>query len=117
MKRLLSYLWIAVALTLIACSGSSGSGGSSTEVLSPVRYSGEGDDVVDCSAITGKAYKTATLTHDGERNFIVRPIDASGNEMVSLANEIGQYAGTVTWNRRADSLSVRATGKWTIEVR
>lgn len=107
-----------LALAALACGGSGSSSRSPTATpsLSPVTYRGNGDDVVDVSAITGKAYTKAKLTHRGERNFIVRPSKADGAEMVTLVNEIGVYDGTVTWDRRAASLAVRADGAWTITV-
>ena len=114
---------VLAVLALAACGGSPGSGSSSSAPTKPaaarlatMHYSGTGDDVIDVSGITGKAYTKATLTHDGKRNFIVRPLLPDGSDMMSLVNEIGEYQGTVKWDKRAATLTVRADGAWKITV-
>lgn len=86
------------------------------EPLSDWSRRGTGDSVVDVSFYTGKAYTTARITHDGRGHFLVVPYDASNNRMISLVNEIGAYNGTVKWDKRADSLEVKADGAWEIVV-
>ena len=116
MKSRFYILAVAAVLLLavLACGSTSGSGSSSAP-LEPVTYKGRGDDVVDCSAITGKAYNNVRMTHDGKANFLVVPFTGT-TRRVSLANEIGEYSGTAKWDRRADSLEVDADGAWTITV-
>ena len=107
-----------LALAALACGGSSGTSKNPTATpnLSPVTFSGSGDEIVDCSAITGKGYTKAELTHDGKANFLVVPYDADNERKISLVNEIGVYDGTVRWDNRAASLEVKADGKWTITI-
>jgi len=53
-----------------------------------------------------------TLTHDGDSNFIVRPITKSGDAGFSLVNEIGPYTGTVRVPPGTKYLWVDANGAW-----
>ena len=71
---------------------------------------------MDVSSITGKGYTKVRMTHDGKSNFQVVPFDADNNRRMSLANEIGAYDGTAKWDKRADSLEVKADGAWEIIV-
>lgn len=54
-----------------------------------------------------------TLTHDGDSNFIVKPITKSGDVGFSLVNEIGPYSGTVRVPSGTKYLWVDANGGWT----
>jgi len=107
-------LWIAlILLTLAACSSPGPTAAPATR-LEPITLSGTGDDVIEIAQYS--AYSKAKLTHTGERNFIVRPLNADGTDRRSLVNEIGAYEGTVPWDKAGHSLSIRADGDWTITL-
>jgi hypothetical protein len=61
---------------------------------------------------TGGA-KTATLTHSGERNFIVRSVGKSSR---GLVNEIGPYDGKVAAPAGPALWVIIADGNWTIAI-
>ena len=116
MRRLwfVSLLVLAtLSLAALAC-GSSSPTATPAPKLEPVTLTGSGDDVIDIGHLAG--YTKAKLTHDGKANFIVRPLDADGNERMSLVNEIGAYSGTVVWDKTGFTLSIKADGKWTITL-
>lgn len=54
-------------------------------------------------------FDRAQLTHDGDRNFIVRELLGGG-----LVNEIGPYEGTVRLSGRLYGFEITADGRWTI---
>jgi len=58
-----------------------------------------------------------TLTHDGDSNFIVKPIAKSGDVGFSLVNEIGPYSGTVRVPSGTKYLWVNANGNWTYSTK
>ena len=58
-----------------------------------------------------------TLSHDGDSNFIVRPITKDGEVGFSLVNEIGAYSGTVRLPSGTKYLWVDASGPWTYVTR
>jgi len=78
-------------------------------------FKGDGDTVVDIPDSVAGCTK-AVLNHTGKGNFIVIPYDANNNRRSSLANEIGNYSGTVKWDGRARSLEVKADGAWSIAI-
>ena len=57
-----------------------------------------------------------TLTHDGESNFIVRPLKTSGKAGMSVVNEIGTYQGTRLLPSGTKYLEIDADGAWTVKV-
>jgi hypothetical protein len=63
----------------------------------------------------------ATITHAGERNIIIDSVDASGDEIANLVNEIGKYKGTVLFDEHSGDNSVAmkidADGAWTITIK
>jgi hypothetical protein len=81
------------------------------DVLESVRafgsdIEGAGDDVI---MYTGDA-TPATISHEGERNFIVR---AYTDRSAGLVNEIGPYEGTVALPELA-VIVINADGTWSI---
>ena len=117
MKLRTSILIVVAVLVVaaLACGGSGGGGSSSpAKVCVAQTFSGSGDDVVELPGNVAGCSK-AKLTHNGSRNFIVRPYrgDQGG---VTLVNEIGPYEGTVKWDSRATSLEIDADGAWTVAV-
>ena len=75
---------LAVATALVA---------PATAQAAPQTYSGSGDAVVDITPIKSASILKVTFT--GDSAFIVRPIDATGKEGVSLVIDIGPFDGTV----------------------
>lgn len=84
-------------------------------VVNPRSYAGSGSAVVKFR-VASQGFKRITLTHDGEANFIVHPIDRNGSEGYLLVNEIGRYEGTKVLPKGTRYLSVVADGDWTIKV-
>jgi hypothetical protein len=59
------------------------------------------------------------VDHDGESNFIVRLLDASGKEIDTPVNQIGPFAGAIGFavNRAGQCLlDVEAAGNWTAKL-
>ncbi|MCB0158927.1 MAG: hypothetical protein KDD83_12405 [Caldilineaceae bacterium] len=103
-------LFVLATMTLLACSG------PSRPECDYHTYSGAGDDVIDVSSSEGCT--TATLTHDGDRNFYITPYGDDGDQVgVTLVNDVGPYQGTVRWNQDAATLEVVADGNWRIVVK
>lgn len=75
------------------------------------RGSGSGDAVIRFPKPT-KGLTRMTLTHNGDSNFIVQPIDSSGDDGISMVNEIGSYKGTVRVPSGTKYLWVIADGDW-----
>ena len=104
----LTSLVLAVATALVA---------PATAQAAPQTYSGSGDMVVDITPIKSASILKVTFT--GESAFIVRPIDATGKEGVSLVIDIGPFDGTVfqqAVSKAVVALSVKAEGDWTIII-
>lgn len=80
------------------------------------RGSGSGDMVIRFPKPT-KGLTRMTLTHTGDSNFIVKPIDKSGDEGFSMVNEIGAYKGTVRVPSGTKYLWVQADGDWNYSTR
>lgn len=76
----------------------------------------------DDSVITIKSFKEAaiiTAEYEGEDNFIVKPLDANGEQGVSWVNEIDSWSGTVYQapsTRAWAAFSVETVGTWTITI-
>jgi hypothetical protein len=99
---------LAVATALVA---------PATAQAAPQTYSGSGDAVVDITPIKSASILKVTFT--GDSAFIVRPIDATGKEGVSLVIDIGPFDGTVfqqAVSKAVVALSVKAEGDWTIAI-
>lgn len=114
MRRRVLLVIAVLALAALACGGSGGGKSSSPAVCIERTYKGTGDDVVDV-ADNQEGCSKAKLTHNGQRNFIVRMYRGS-TAGVTLANEIGPYEGTAKWDGRTTSLEIDADGAWTIAV-
>ena len=84
-----------------------------------LQYAGTGDTVIpDVVLPEGSAYKVS-LTHDGNRNFIVKFYN--GDKSNLLANTIGVFAGTSLLERgstaaRTGIFEIIASGNWTLTV-
>lgn len=76
----------------------------------PVSVSGSGQDVTQLEVA---ALSRVELTHTGQRNFIVKAIDAKGNEEL-LVNAIGSYEGIRWLDAGRYTFEVQADGDWTI---
>lgn len=104
----LTSLVLAVATALVA---------PTTAQAAPQTYTGSGDMVVDITPIKSASILKVTFT--GDSAFIVRPIDATGKEGVSLVIDIGPFDGTVfqqAVSKAVVALSVKAEGDWTIII-
>lgn len=84
-------------------------------VVPTAGYQGTGKAVVKLSKASRKGAKV-TLTHDGESNFIVRPLKASGKARFSIVNEIGDYSGTRVLPSGTKYLEVDADGSWSVKL-
>ena len=89
---------------------------STAKVVNPKSYSGSGADVIKFSKAS-KGLKKITVTHDGESNFFVRPINSKGRQGFSLVNEIGEYNGTTLLPNDTLYLAIIGDGNWTISVK
>ncbi|ANE23157.1 hypothetical protein AAY81_08600 [Denitrobacterium detoxificans] len=102
--------------------GSSGSTGTSfvstlggLGAFEPQTIEGSGDDVIDVPC-AGKPCLMA-FSNSGSSNFIVHTLDASGDSVDGLINEIGPYEGTVTDYERYEKvtqLEIQSSGKWSV---
>ncbi|ETK35257.1 hypothetical protein MPTA5024_15100 [Microbispora sp. ATCC PTA-5024] len=88
---------------------------------SPRTYSGVSAKVVKLRRSDWTGVWLVTLTHRGESNFIVSPLDAHGAEQGSIVNEIGGYKGTVLLNEdegaQTAALKIQADGAWTVTLK
>lgn len=89
---------------------------STAKVVNPKSYSGSGADVIKFSKAS-KGLKKLTVTHDGESNFFVRPINSKGRQGFSLVNEIGEYNGTTLLPNDTLYLAIIGDGNWTISIK
>jgi hypothetical protein len=84
-------------------------------------YSGVGDKIVKLTGPAATDPVVVTLTHVGSANFIVSPLDASGQDAGSMVNAIGNYSGTVPLNFESGSstpaIKIQADGRWTMTIR
>ncbi len=71
---------------------------------------GTGEVVIRLSRPVTKLTRIS-FTHDGQANFIVQPIDASGDAGL-LVNEIGPYKGTKLLPKGTQYLWITADGNW-----
>jgi hypothetical protein len=86
----------------------------------PITLSGEGKKVEELAIPLGVA-AIAEIIHNGESNFVVNTIDASGDQVDGLVNEIGDYKGTVFIEPSEDdppvALEIDADGAWTVTIK
>ena len=109
-----------LAMLVLACGGQAGG----TEATStpkpraecvPQVFEGQGTDVLELPFTLAGCTKVK-MDYVGDSNFIVVPYDVDNERLMSLANEIGTWTGTVKWDARAASLEVDGTGRWKIAV-
>lgn len=83
--------------------------------VDPITFSGSGDQVLSKVSIAQRMYKV-TLKNVGSSNFIVHAYTAEGDRLGSLANEIGNYEGSVILTDNIDGgiIEVKSSGSWTI---
>ena len=80
------------------------------------KFSGSGVKVVKFSSAS-KGLKRATISHSGESNFVVLPIESSGKRKFSMVNEIGNYSGTTLLPQGTRYLAIVADGDWTVSIK
>jgi hypothetical protein len=80
-------------------------------------FTGRGDKVVKLT-LSDRAH-IAAISHSGGGNFIVTAVDASGEQLDLLANEIGKYSGVrpLDFEQTPAALKVETSGSWKIVVR
>lgn len=96
---------------------------STNPVAGTSRYTGAGSAVIRITKPGGSMNAAvAALNHTGGGNFIVWSLDANLVRQDLVANEIGQYGGTVLFDEGnwsgADTvyLEIKADGPWTISI-
>jgi hypothetical protein len=81
----------------------------------PEQYSGAGASVVTLSATDPRIL---TISHNGGSNFVVYSVDAQGQDIDLLVNEIGSYSGVLPLNfmdgAEAAALKIEADGQWNV---
>mgnify|MGYP001264755722 CR=1 FL=1 len=83
----------------------------------PISFSGSGQQVTPEFALPA-SFTQVSLSHQGQRNFIVWAYKASGREEL-LANAIGGYTGTALLQGTPGErlyLGVQADGPWTLTI-
>jgi hypothetical protein len=80
-------------------------------------FEGRGDKIVEITLTEGFVH-IANIKHTGRSNFIVKAIDASGESVDLIVNEIGNYSGTrpVDFGETPAALQIDADGSWTITI-
>lgn len=85
-----------------------------------ITLKGKGNKVAKFK-IPADAVGIATITYSGGSNFIVSSIDAGGDELDLLVNEIGKYKGTVLFDEtdgaHSVAFKVESSGSWKIVIR
>ncbi|MEI9907797.1 MAG: hypothetical protein WDO06_07790 [Actinomycetota bacterium] len=88
---------------------------SSAPVKGLKKIAGHGSQVIKfAKPISG--FKKILITHNGESNFYVRPMNSRGVATYSLINEIGIYKGTTILPAGTQYLAFEADGDWTYSV-
>ncbi|RBY79797.1 hypothetical protein DQ238_09120 [Geodermatophilus sp. TF02-6] len=81
----------------------------------PQEYPGAGASVV---TLTATGPRILTITHSGGSNFAVWSVDARGQDIDLLVNEIGSYTGVHPLNflegEEAAALKIEADGRWSV---
>ena len=82
------------------------------------KVSGKGDRVTKYFSL-GTGVNVVNMRHNGDSNFIVCIYDNTGRSYSSLANEIGNYTGSVVFNEaeygKKYCLEIIADGDWDID--
>jgi hypothetical protein len=88
------------------------------QAFAPITLEGRGDDIVPFT-IPESAAAIVSITHAGERNFVVQTLGADGEQYDLLVNEIGDYSGTRLFDTVEHSVAfeVSADGSWTAVVK
>jgi len=88
-----------------------------TTVSVPLKFSGNGDDVVAFSA-SGSSLRVFTMSYSGGSNYIIWLKDSQGNLVDLLVNEIGSYSGKKSARLTSGDyyLDVTAAGPWSVEI-
>ena len=90
------------------------------EAFQPFTFEGKGKKVKEFTIPVGAA-AIAEITHNGKSNFIVNTVDASGDQVDGLVNEIGKYDGTVLIEPSEEhhpvAFEVDADGEWSTVVK
>ncbi|AWE42662.1 MULTISPECIES: hypothetical protein [unclassified Actinobaculum] len=83
-----------------------------------MHFEGTGADVITVDGLDNSILWVAQATHSGYSNFAVWPVDASGQDIDLLVNEIGSYSGSRLLNAEGDPAAIRieADGTWSIDV-
>src|SRR5690606_19830224 len=85
----------------------------------PLPFSGTGDFVITLDEPLSEPV-VARVSHTGGSNFVVETLDASGQSVDLLVNEIGAYTGVRPVNfRDGESVSliqITADGAWTLSL-
>jgi hypothetical protein len=81
-------------------------------------YSGRGAKVVKLS-LSADYVHIATITHQGSGNFAIWSVDAGGEDLDLIVNEIGKYSGVrpLDFSDDPTALKIEANGSWRIVVR
>jgi hypothetical protein len=81
-------------------------------------FTGRGDKVLKLKLSEDHAH-IASITHSGGSNFVVTSLEASGDLMDLIVNEIGRYSGVrpLDFTGTPAALKVEAGGAWKIVVR
>jgi hypothetical protein len=87
----------------------------------PVLLSGSGDDIVDFAGFPDSALMGVHIVGSGSSNFAVWNLDAAGEPIDLLVNEIGRYegrhlVGISDLEAPTAGFEINANGPWTIEV-
>ena len=75
--------------------------------------SGKGPDVLVIPTGTLPDFATATITHKGRSNFVMRTY---GSGVDLLVNEIGAYRGQIIIPNDTIIIEIQADGTWTIKL-
>lgn len=84
----------------------------------PIELSGSGAQATETFTLTS-GFATFEATHDGGSNFVLDLLDANGNSMELLVNEIGSYNGKTFALIPSDGdylLNIDADGSWNINI-
>jgi hypothetical protein len=84
----------------------------------PFQFGASGDSAVGAVRLKPGLLR-ASLTHEGDRNFIVQLYHVSGNRVGILTNQIGNYKGSVAQKIATAGvyyLDVQADGKWSVAL-
>ncbi len=84
-------------------------------IFYPIVFTGIGDTVINNIDVPYGLYKVV-LSNYGDSNFIVHAYKSNGDRLSSLANEIGNYEGSIVLFENIDGgiLEVKSNGSWTI---